>query len=261
MLSLLTILTSCSVNSVVKKPILDVELTSIIETGVDFEDLAYSSSNKTLYLCENKTSKIWIYNKNEYLNTIGGNGFGEYKFERLSDIAISKNGNLLALDNLKKAIKIYDSNGEYLSTISLNKLNNPMKFSVDRNDFLYVYDNNDHEIVVLNLMNNSEFIRFGQFEIDLPTNMYIHDDIINFTTYNNQSDYYSVMGDFIVSDNIASVMDRYQNRISTQDRFLTINSKIVPGIILPKRIKQIYISDDCVIIGTNKQIQLYKIKY
>ncbi len=262
LLSLLSLcIVSCASYKKTNLHIEKVELLGLVNHEIDFSDIAYDERSKTLFVADKQSNKISLYKDFKYQNKFGGSGFNNTQFQRLSDIAIASNGNLLALDDLDKRIKIYNTDGKYLNIIDLKKFSNPVKFSIDRDDFLYIYDNNQQEIIVYNLLNDSEFIRFGKFEIDLPINIVIHGDLLSIRTYDDETDFYTTMGEFVQAVPKLAVQDRYENVITHEGRFLKINGDIYPSIVLPLQVKFIDINGDSLIIASNNQIQLFKLNY
>lgn len=254
-------LVGCSQNQQRAVEILNLELSGRLEVDFPIKDLDYNTSTKTLYLAENYKDYIWVYSDFDFLNKFGGKGNHKNSFQLLTDIEVSDNGNILALDNLRKRIAIFDKNGIYKNEILLNKYSNPTKFTLSNDDLLYLYDNDEQEVVIINMLTAQEFIRLGKYEIESPQAIKINNNLLNVTTNKLQTDTYFGMGGFNQNYPFLTVIDNFQNTISLVDNFITINKIIKTQAVVQSPIMGMMIKYNTLIIYTQKEVLLYNIKY
>lgn len=251
----------CSQNSQKAVEISSLELNGRLEVDFVIKDLDYHLSSKTLYLAESYKDYIWVYRNFDFLNKFGGKGNNNSSFQLLSDIEVSENGNILALDNLRKRIAIFDKNGIYRNDISLKNYSNPIKFTLSNDDLLYLYDNDEQEVIIINMLTSQEFIRLGKYEIESPQAIKINNNFLNVTTNKQQSDMFFSMGGFSQSYPTLTVVDNFQNTISIVNNFLTINKITHTLIPVQSPVMGMMIKYNTLIIYTQKEVLLYNIKY
>lgn len=260
-LILFLMLVGCSQNQQRAVEILNLELSGRLEVDFQIKDLDYNTSTKTLYLAENYKDYIWVYSDFDFLNKFGGKGNHKNSFQLLTDIEVSENGNILALDNLRKRIAIFDKNGIYKNEIPLNKYSNPTKFTLSNDDLLYLYDNDEQEVIIINMLTAQEFIRLGKYEIESPQAIKINNNLLNVTTNKQQTDMFFGMGGFNQNYPFLTVIDNFQNTISLVDNFITINKIVKTQAIVQSPIMGMMIKYNTLIIYTQKEVLLYNIKY
>jgi len=262
-LSLLTafMLLSCSANRVKKRNITDFKLKGRVTIDYSVKDVALDSTTNTVFVAEKESNKIWIYHDYEYINKIGGRGLGEAKFQSLSDLDVSNQGHLLVLDNLQKRISIIDKDGQFVGKLNLQNVKNPVRFAVDSNEMLYIYDNNEHEIVVNNLLTGNEFIRFGKFEIDFPKNMTVNADKLNITNYNNSNLLYGVMGNFVAEYSGMTVVDEFNTILKATSNTVAVNENSEIKIVSLNKIENVILYGRSLVLVTEKSIEIYEIRY
>lgn len=95
-------------------------------------------------------------------------GFDKSNFNRLADISIGPDGNLYTLDSFTKTVQKFDHNGQWLREYSLDTLQEPILMDIGRNELLYIFDNIQREIVVLDIEKEEELFRFGKFQLSRP---------------------------------------------------------------------------------------------
>ncbi len=169
---LLVILTACAeVDQQVDY--LPVSCQIIWEIQADFEPAKclYSSSRKTLFARQKDSNFIHIFKDGKRINTIGGMGFEQTNFDRLSDIALAPDGSLLALDSFAGNIKKFDTDGKFITEFALPNLTEPALLDIAMDETFYIFDSNKGEIVVTNLSGSDEDYRFGMFQLNTPVHL------------------------------------------------------------------------------------------
>ncbi len=131
----------------------------------------YSFANKTVFAWQQDTSEIHIFKDGKKLNTIGGMGFDQMNFTKLSDIALAPDGSLLALDSFEKTIKKFDAEGKFITSIELPDFNEPSLFTIASDETFYIYDSDRNEISNFARLNEYDTFAFGRFQLTAPTNL------------------------------------------------------------------------------------------
>lgn len=168
----------------------------------DYDKLLLLKNQKRLF-CLNKTSfKIDIYNiKNgEKLNTIGGIGFSNFQFNNLTDIALSHDDHLLALDSFQKKIKQYSGDGEYLGSISLAECSSPELITVlDENNWI-IFDGGTKELIQFSSSASGETLVLDKIFDIKPQKLFSTDKwIFLYSSEDNQTLVFSDLGNFTES--------------------------------------------------------------
>ncbi len=254
-------LIACSQNTQVYSQIVEIEKIGNISLNFDIKDVAYETSSKMLYVAEDYKDFVWIYHNFDFQNKIGGKGNNTRSFQLLTDIEVSENGNLLALDNLQKRIAIFDKDGIYKSSLSLSQYSNPNRFTLGSDDLIYFYDRDDQEVVLLNLLTNQEFMRFGKFEITLPKAIRFMNDYLLVTTENYQTDIYSSLGSFVDNYQHLALKDKYQNTISLHNNFIFVNGQALTALIMQSSPQGIFLKGKTLIVYSQNEISLFNLKY
>lgn len=261
LLMLTLMLSGCTQNQQRAVEILSLELSGRMEVDFQIKDIDYNYTTKTIYLAESFKDYIWVYRDFDFLNKFGGKGNNNNSFQLLTDIEVSENGNILALDNLRKRIAIFDKNGTFKNEISLKKYSNPTKFTLGSDDLLYLYDNDEQEVIIINMLTAQEFIRLGKYEIDSPQAIKVNNNLLNVTTTNRKTDMFFNLGGFNRSYPFLTVIDNYKNTISVVDNFITINEIVKTQAVVKSPIIGMIIKRNTILVYTQKEVLLYNIKY
>jgi hypothetical protein len=173
-----------------------------------------------------ETNLIQLYKGNNQVNTIGGLGFGESNFNRLTDITVSPHGRLLALDSFQKTIKKFDSDGMWLENYPLRSLNEPLLFDVSHDGMVFIYDRTSNEIVIYD--EKLEYIeyRFGKFLLRDP--IQLNCTFQHLSVYDKSSDktyIFDLLGDLQETLNGFWQIDRYTNRYRLTGNMITVFTK------------------------------------
>ena len=147
------------------------EINIIQKIKTDFipEKCLYSSINKTAFILEKEANIIHIYKNGKKINTIGGLGFTSTSFNKLADITLSPDGNLLALDSFQKKVKKFDTDGRWITEFDLKNTNSPTLFDISVDETFYIYDENLKEIIVEKNFDSNNYFTFGKFQFKNPS--------------------------------------------------------------------------------------------
>ena len=138
-----------------------------LETKVD--KAITDPASGTVYALSRAQQQVFIYRDKQLVNTIGGLGSMSYNFQRLTDIALDGDGNLLALDQMASTLKKFTAGGRYIASLELKDLIQPELLCLNLDGELFLYDAAPGEIVVVSLLDGKEINRFGRFQIQSPT--------------------------------------------------------------------------------------------
>ncbi len=172
-----------------------------IQTDFIPQKCLYSSINKTAFVLEKETDMIHIYRNGEKINTIGGLGFTSSSFNKLADITLSPDGNLLALDSFQKKIKKFDIDGKLITEFNLTGFIEPALFAVGVDETYYIFDNASKEIVITRTFDESDWYTFGKFQLSNLSKISLGKDEI--TVYYEQKNTTIIFG----------ILGRFQNEI------------------------------------------------
>jgi len=185
------ILIFCSSCVSLEKAHLDLKLShldKIVEISTNFipAKSVYSSLDNTTYIMEKDANRIHIYKDDQKINSIGGMGFDVYNFNKLTDIALSPDGNLLALDSFARKIKTFDREGKLVTQFNLELIGKPEIFDISLDETFYIYDRNKKEIVITRITDEDVSESFGKFILSEPVSLIINDNMVQ--VYDRQAD-------------------------------------------------------------------------
>jgi len=172
-----------------------------IQTNFIPKKCLYSSINKTVFVLEKEADIIHIYKNGKEINSIGGLGFTSSSFNKLSDITLSPDGNLLVLDSFQKKIKKFDIDGKLIAELNLSNFIEPALFAVAVEETYYIYDNATKEIVITRTFDEADWYTFGKFQLSDPSKMNLEKNEI--TVYDKQKDSTIIFG----------ILGQFQNEI------------------------------------------------
>lgn len=149
-----------------------VKFETVLDLNINYQvqKCLYSSTKNTVFSWQKDTNLIHIYKHGKQINTIGGLGFEQNNFNKLSDICLAPDGSLLTLDSFSKQIKKFDSEGKFITAFEFEDLIEPTLFDISLDETFYVYDRSRNEIVVRNAYTAEEF-QFGDFQLKTPTDL------------------------------------------------------------------------------------------
>ncbi|MEA2096760.1 MAG: 6-bladed beta-propeller [Candidatus Cloacimonadota bacterium] len=157
----------------------------------------YSSINKTAFVLEKEANIIHIYKNGKKINTIGGLGFTSTSFNKLADITLSPDGNLLALDSFQKKIKKFDIDGKLIAELNLNDFIEPALLAVAIDETYYIYDNAFKEIIITRTFGQSDWYTFGKFQLNNPSKINLgKNEIMIYDKLKNSTLIFGILGRF-----------------------------------------------------------------
>ncbi len=131
------------------------------------------------------------------MNTIGGFGFTSSSFNKLADITLSPDGNLLALDSFQKKIKKFDDNGKLIAEFSLKGFIEPTLFAVADDETYYIYDNATKEVIITRTFDETDWFPFGKFQLKKPSKISLaKNKILIFDKQNDSTTIFGTLGQF-----------------------------------------------------------------
>lgn len=153
------------------------ELRTVVSIQIPFntDKVVWSNINNTLFIANKNDNTISIYRDDKIINRIGGLGFGKDSFNRLTDITLSPNGKLLALDSFQKSIKQFDDNGKWMENHYLSEVHDPYLLDVRRDGTVYIYDKQLNEVLIYDDKLNEVIYRFGKFYFKNPISLVCND--------------------------------------------------------------------------------------
>jgi len=156
------------------------DLSTICEISPNFvpQKCVYSKIDNTAFVMENNSNKIHIYKNTEKTNTIGGLGFSDYSLNKLSDISLSPDGNLMVLDSFEKVIKKFDKEGKYITEFNLDFLLKPQFFDISLDETIYVYDQGRKQMVAKRSTEAEESFSFGKFILSEPVSLIVNEGLV-----------------------------------------------------------------------------------
>lgn len=163
---------SCSNLEITRNYIpIDLKITQEINLDFPVQKCLYSTLGNTAFVWQKDTDFIHIFQNEKPLNTIGGNGSDPSKFSKLSDITLSPDGNLLALDCFQKKIKKFDREGKYITSFQLQEFKEPVLFDVAIDETFFIYDAFLAEIISTNDFTEKNWFSFGNLAAEKPTGL------------------------------------------------------------------------------------------
>jgi len=171
---------SCTINRFGEfRPIQGLVLQDSLSINYTVDKVSYSPINRTFFLLNRTENTIRIYKNGDFFNVVGGSGFSNENFRRLTDIFVGIDGSLFALDSFDRTIKRFDNDGIYLNQFSLENISSPERFVMSNFAALFVYDAHSKEIFALDPFDMSITFSFGKFQIDRADAFFISGDYIN----------------------------------------------------------------------------------
>ena len=152
----------------------------------DVKKAIYDKISQTIYV--QTENQILIYRDGKKINSIGQLGFTQNQFNRLSDIALTPAGDLLALDNFRKQIYRFDRDGSLISNLQIDYLSHPTLLEMSNDEKIYIYDSATNEIYLYDPMQPNNEFSFGEFTFNQPqqigrfkNTIYVYDSNLDVT--------------------------------------------------------------------------------
>ncbi len=257
----LLFLTSCSISNF--QPAYLVKNISLTEKLNDLpigQKYVYSSLYKTIFIMDKATNEIQIYANKKFVNKVGGFGFESNSFRKLSDICLSSDGFLYALDSFAKSIKKFDQNGLLLATINLSNSNDPRLLEISEDNTLYVYDQSKKEFDVYSNIDGKYQSSFGKFFMSNPQSISISRSGLSvYDTAVNKTLIFNLLGklDLELPGNV--IRDDHDNLISVSDYGIKIQNN--PLLTFTSKLNTFYYKNTVLLLNFENELWISTITY
>ncbi len=172
----------------------------------------------TYYYWEAERQNIYFFRNNLQINLIGGFGSDKHSFQKLSDIAIEPEGNLLALDSFAKLLRKFSPDGKWIADTDISFLSQPEKCCVSPDGDVYIYDAAPKEIYRISPFDRKIMYGFGRFQLESVSNLACTGEIVYVVSERNKKTLlFSVMGQFLRELPAQAVIDKYKNQYLYQN--------------------------------------------
>lgn len=219
----------------------------------------YSPLSQT-YIIQ-KGNYIHLYRKGKEINRIGGLGYGKDNFNKISDLKLAPDGNLLILDSFAKKISKFDLEGKWLTEFSLTGFSNPTLFAMSSGETFYIYDQNRNEIFIVKDFNQTPDESFARFELENPISLQLTKNYI--VTYDNAQDktfFYDLFGSFY-KEEAGLLLEEHGRFFELQDYFFEELSTKKKFVISPYIWKGFQQRNGYWLLWSDQKIHLGKINY
>ena len=222
-ISSVLIIIACSANQMSSRRIIEkLIILDSLKTNQTVDKISYSESEKSFYLLSKKSNLIKIYKNGVFFNQLGGSGFANDNFRKLSDMTIGIDGFLYTLDSFEKSVKRFDKDGKYHNQISLSSLASPEKFAFTGSGTLYVFDSHSKEIFVLDAFDFSIKLSFGKFQVTNADLFFITGNYLNiYDKSTDETSIFNLSGMFENSFKGLSFYDTNRNLLTVKNNSLT----------------------------------------
>lgn len=193
------LLAACSgIKFQVRREVDSLMLDSFIPLETKVDKAITDPASGTVYALSKAQQQVFIYRDKALVKTIGGLGSMSYNFQRLADIALDSDGNLLALDQMALTVKKFTSGGRYVTAFELEGLIQPELLCLNLDGEMFIYDAAPGEIVNVSLLDGKEINRFGRFQFQNPTALCCNRELISvYSASDNKSKVFDSFGQFI----------------------------------------------------------------
>lgn len=258
---LILLLTACStIEMQTHKIPVGIDIIQKIQTDFIPQKCLYSSINKTAFILEEEAGIIHIYRNGKKVNTIGGLGFTSSSFNKLADITLSPDGNLLTLDSFQKKVKKFDINGKLIAEINLTGFIEPALFAVAVDETYYIYDNASKEIVITRTFNESDWYTFGKFQLNDPSKISLgKDEITVYDKQKNSTIIFGILGQF-QNEMEGNIQIEKQQQYILKDHFIYHPKSESKFAISTNKWNDFLIEDNVILLSDN-EIWIGKLTY
>ncbi len=224
------------------------------------EKCLMDAQSNTYYILEQDRPKIYFYRNKQQVNAIGGFGNEKINFQKLSDIAIDPDGNLLTLDSFAKLIRKFSYDGKWIADINVTGFTQPTRFCSTYEGDLIIYDNATKEIKRISGFDNREMFSFGRFQVDSVFNISSSRDYVAVISGDrSKTVLFSGIGLFLNDFPAQIVLDQYQNQYFFQDGAVrVVNSDAVLPFGWVNSEVRLYATGQVIILVRNNNILALK---
>ena len=228
--------------------------------GFKVEKVCYNAMEHVAYLWETNTDQIHIFQNDKLVNTIGGRGFERGNFQKLSDICLSPDGNLIALDSFDRSLKKFDKTGNLVTEIKIDKNLNPSLAAMSLDEKIYIYDGKSKEILVLD-NRGKEKESFGSLQFNEISSLELYQDILSlYDKEQNITLFYSRYGQLLDEHEGHCFMERDQIYI-LKDYFLEHLPDKEKFAVHTRSWQNIFYQSPEIILYDGEKIAIGKMKY
>lgn len=221
---LLLLLTGCAgIEAGRKITPVRLQVTDRLQLPFRVEKCLLDQRTGTYYLMEQNRPNIHFYRNGQSINLIGGFGTDRTSFQKLSDIALDADGNLLALDIFARSVRKFSPDGKWIADIDLAGFNQPGRFCATAETDLIIYDAASQELSRLSTFDGKVMFTFGRFQVEGVFHISSAGDLIAVVSEDRiRTVLFTGMGLFLRDFSAQLVLDRFQNRFVYQDGALKL---------------------------------------
>lgn len=236
-------------------------LVSSLSTDTSVQKALFHPQSGTVYAMSTASQQISIYRDSKRVNVVGGLGTGTANFRNLSDIALSMEGKLLALDSVAKSLKIFSDDGKAIGEMELKGCAQPVALAAGSDQNVYVYDAASAEIIVYSVLDGAELFRFGKFELPQVSQLGCNRDYVTaYDAVNDKSHIFTALGQFVKQEDGQTLYDDYNNGINLKDGLLL--SQMSPASLsMGVNNGTLTLSGDILVLVFGQEIRMLKIGY
>ncbi len=139
-----------------------------IQAATNIKKVLYDPRENTVIILPFNSNEIFIYKQGVFFNKIGGSGFDNNNFKKVTDICLSNDQAFFVLDSFDKVIKKFDLGGTYKGSISVKILSDPSLIELDNNGNFYIYDKQRKDLNILDRIDYRIIVNFAKFQFENP---------------------------------------------------------------------------------------------
>jgi hypothetical protein len=206
-------------------------------------------------------NRIHIYVDGVRQNTIGGIGFEQYQFNRLSDITLAPDGKLLALDSFQKKIKKFDRFGNLIAETGLDDFSDPTLIAVDSNGTIFVYDDDLEEITAIQDFGKRKLYSFGKFMLSEPRGINLIGETLSI--YNqevNKTTFFSKLGQFLEEEE-GYAIDGGRSTFLLKDFFVEVVENRVKLALSQTKWNAFFLTGSHLVLQSDRLVRIVELQY
>jgi len=218
MLTSLLLLSCAGLGTGQKLVPVSLQLTDTMQLPFRIEKCLLDQRSNTYYLMEENRPNLYLYRNGQQINKLGGLGTQKTNFQKLSDIALDSDGNLLALDVFAKVIKKFCPDGKWIADIDISGYGQPSRLCTLTETDLIIYDAAAKELSKFSTFDRKAMFSFGRFQVDDVAQITAVGDYIAVVSEDRGKTWlFNSMGQLLREVPAQVVVDRFQNLFVYQD--------------------------------------------
>ncbi len=226
---------------------------SRLELYGNYDKAVCDQRSGVIFVQNKSTHEVQIFHHNQRINTLGGLGFERTNFQRLNDIGVDADGNLLVLDSMQKLLRKYSPEGMVIAELKLSELQQPELFCQSGDGALFVFDAATQEIVCYSPFDAAELYRFGRFQLEQPVSIACSRDYLYaYSRLRNCTYVFYILGQYKETLPGQVVFDNFNNPIPAERLFLP-DTASTPVLITLNR--------ETICALYDRHLQLFRIRY